>query len=175
MYSIYCAKVHVGWLGLVFCVNMAFISSDILLYFFKESINESKGKTSSDQAESSKSRGRHFYNESTKPFSSDGGVGSSGRSPGGSFHTSQFGGLNTGPSTDDQGEPVSNLAKEEVMRLLDSPDYYETLGLSRFEDINSATLKRDYRKKVLLIFFNFRRKQILLHLSDLEGIYQCGT
>lgn len=154
---------------------MAFISSDILLYFLKESIDESTGQTSSDQAESSKNRGRHIYNESTKPYSSDGGAGSSGRQSGESFHTSQFGGLNTGPSTGGQAEPVSNLAEEEVMRLLDSPDYYATLGLSRFEDINSATLKREYRKKVLLIFCNCGRKQILLHLIDLNGIYQCRT
>ncbi|XP_057868886.2 uncharacterized protein LOC131075937 isoform X1 [Cryptomeria japonica] len=151
IYSIYCAKVHVGWLGSVFCVNMAFISSDILLYFLKESVDESEGQTSSDQAKSSKNRGRHFYTESTKPYSSDGGAGSSGRPSGESFHTNQLGGLNTGPSTGGQAEPISNLAEEEVMRLLDSPDYYATLGLSRFEDINSATLKREYRKKAMLV------------------------
>ncbi|KAH9329182.1 hypothetical protein KI387_001290 [Taxus chinensis] len=152
MYSIYCAKVHVGWFGLVFCMNMAFISSDILLYFLKGSMDESKGQSSSEQAESYKNRGRHFYSESRKHYSAGGEDRSSpGRPFGESSHTSRVGGHDRQPSTNGQNKAVLNLAEEEVMRLLDSPDYYVTLGLSRFEDIDSAALKREYRKKAMLV------------------------
>ncbi|CAN1281729.1 Chaperone protein DnaJ, partial [Linum perenne] len=38
-YSVYCAWGYVGWLGLLLALNLAFISSDILVYFLKNNIH----------------------------------------------------------------------------------------------------------------------------------------
>ncbi|KAL0288086.1 UNVERIFIED_CONTAM: hypothetical protein Scaly_2745100 [Sesamum calycinum] len=49
IYSAYCAWNYVGWLGLVFGLNLSFISSDALLFFMRNFINEQTGASSSPE------------------------------------------------------------------------------------------------------------------------------
>ena len=44
---------------------------------------------------------------------------------------------------------VAPLHEHEVLQIKSSSDYYETLGLSRYENIDFAVLKRMYKKKVV--------------------------
>ena len=40
VYSVYCAWLYVGWLGLLLAFNITFISSDVLIYFLKKNIEQ---------------------------------------------------------------------------------------------------------------------------------------
>uniref|UniRef100_A0A0D6R025 J domain-containing protein n=2 Tax=Araucaria cunninghamii TaxID=56994 RepID=A0A0D6R025_ARACU len=144
LYSIYCAKCHVGWIGIIVCMNLAFISSDILIYFLKINASENKGKSFDEQAWASKGGAKSFSSGSGyRGPSSEQGNYSSSRSFGESSQSSQSvdSGLNG-------GDPTS---AEEVIRLMDSPDHYAVLGFSRYENIDIAVLKREYRKKAMLV------------------------
>ncbi|XP_010471995.1 PREDICTED: uncharacterized protein LOC104751689 [Camelina sativa] len=89
VYSVYSAKSYVGWLGLLLAFNLAFISTDALIYFFKNKVNQ----------------------QSTAG----------------------------GPSED------------EVSRLLNCADHYSALGLARYGNVDMAYVKREYRKKAMLV------------------------
>ncbi|RAL47441.1 hypothetical protein DM860_013406 [Cuscuta australis] len=116
LYSVYCGRTYVGWLGLVLGLNLSFISSDVLVFFLKNNLNEQSSDSSPEQ---------------TAGVSADVGGG---------------GGI---PSTS-----VPNLemtSESEVVRLLNCADHYSALGLSRFQDVDISTLKREYRKKAMLV------------------------
>nr|POE95560.1 dnaj like subfamily c member 14 [Quercus suber] len=53
------------------------------------------------------------------------------------------------PST--SGTDSELTSEEEVVRLLNCTDHYLVLGLSRYEDIDVSVLKREYRKKAMLV------------------------
>lgn len=151
MYSIYSAKFHVGWLGMVLCMNLAFISSDILNYFLKNNANEAKERGFNPQSEGTNGRGRNFSHAFgySGPHGEEGNFASA-RQFGESSQYSQSGDGERGPSTSGLagGDPSS---EEEVFRLLDSPDHYAVLGLSRYENIDVTVLKKEYRKKAMLV------------------------
>lgn len=116
LYSAYCGRTYVGWLGLILGLNLSFISSDVLVFFLKNNLNEQNSDSSPEQ---------------TAGVSADVGGG---------------GGM---PST-----TVLNLettSESEVVRLLNCADHYSALGLSRFQDVDVSTLKREYRKKAMLV------------------------
>lgn len=151
MYSIYSAKFHVGWLGMVLCMNLAFVSSDILIYFLKNNANEGKERGFDSQSEGTNGRARNF----SHAFGYSGPHGeetnfASARQFGESSQYSQSEDSERGPSTSGSagGDPSS---EEEVFRLLDSPDHYAVLGLSRYQNIDVAILKKEYRKKAMLV------------------------
>lgn len=151
MYSIYSAKFHVGWLGMVLSMNLAFISSDILTYFLKINANEGKERGFNPQSEGTNGRARNFSHAFgySGPHGEEGNF-TSARQFGESSQYSQSGDSERGPSTSGLagGDPSS---EEEVFRLLDSPDHYAVLGLSRYENIDVAVLKKEYRKKAMLV------------------------
>ncbi|KAH9312451.1 hypothetical protein KI387_027486, partial [Taxus chinensis] len=151
LYSIYSAKFHVGWLGIILCMNLAFISGDILIYFLKSGANDSKEKGFDQQARAANGGARNFSNGSGYGGpSSEHGNFTSHRSFGESSQSSRSVDNNEGPSTSGSGggDPTS---EEEVIRLLDSPDHYAALGFSRYDNMDVALLKREYRKKAMLV------------------------
>lgn len=125
-YSVYCAWAYVGWLGLLLGLNLSFISSDALIYFLRNNVSEhgrpnGPGLSNDGPADAS---------------SSEFGTGrSADRSPG-------------VPSTSGADELTS---ENEVVRLLNCADHYSALGLSRYENIDVSLLKREYRKKAMLV------------------------
>lgn len=138
IYSTYCVWSYAGWLGLLLALNLSFISSDILIYILKNNINRQRrsGRTSEHSAGMEGRPG--FFNED-------------------SFHASSF---ETGPgfSADrSPGVPSTSGAdseltsEEEVVRLLNCTDHYSALGLSRYENMDVSVLKREYRKKAMLV------------------------
>lgn len=125
-YSVYCAWAYVGWLGLLLGLNLSFISSDALIYFLRNNVSEHGRPNGPD-------------------LSNDGPADAS---------SSEFG---TGRSADrSPGVPSTSGADEltsenEVVRLLNCADHYSALGLSRYENIDVSLLKREYRKKAMLV------------------------
>lgn len=138
MYSIYCAWNYVGWLGLVLGLNLSFISSDALLYFLRNIINEQGiPQSSPEQATGSQGQPSFHTNEPVHTSPAD-------RNPG-------------MPST--SGSDSETTSEDEVIRLLNCTDHYAALGLSRFANIDAAVIKKEYRKKVnvcrLILYYQF--------------------
>ncbi|CAL2226623.1 unnamed protein product [Prunus armeniaca] len=138
VYSIYCAWTYVGWLGLLIGLNLSFISSDCLIYFLKNNVNQQRRPTRfPEQASGMQGQPGFFNGEQEHASSSENGPWfSADRSPG-------------VPST--SGADSEITSEDEVVRLLNCTDHYSVLGLSRFENIDVSLLKREYRKKAMLV------------------------
>ncbi|XP_059280818.1 uncharacterized protein LOC132034469 [Lycium ferocissimum] len=137
LYSVYCAWTYVGWIGLVFALNLSFISSDILIYFLKNNVNEQRRANSFPDQTTGVQGEPSFYSGGSVPPSADDGY----------VHPVDRG---TGiPST--SGSDAEMTSEDEVLRLLNSTDHYSALGLTRFQSIDASVLKREYRKKAMLV------------------------
>ncbi|KAK4425984.1 Chaperone protein DnaJ 2 [Sesamum alatum] len=138
-YSIYCAWNYVGWRGLVLGLNLSFISSDVLLFLLRNIINEQRTPNSStDQAAGVQGQASSFPNESVHDSPTD--TGATG------IRADRSAGA---PST--SGSDSEMTSEDEVVRLLNCTDHYAALGLSRFENIDVAVIKKEYRKKAMLV------------------------
>lgn len=141
-YAVYTMKGYGGWLGLLFSIALAFISSDLALYFL--STVEKEEKFTQTKAE----HVPPFQQKSFNGRSSDGSV----------PYTDSFQGnvdsarSSAGASTSgiNEGDPLS--AEEEVARVLGCNDHYAVLGFARYEIFDVSSLKREYRKKVQTLF-----------------------
>ncbi|KAL3686653.1 hypothetical protein R1sor_009227 [Riccia sorocarpa] len=169
LYSVYSVKRQGGWGSLALCIVLAFISSDILVYFLSKS---SEGKRGVDcdgkipfgvhEQENSKSGSSNQYQsgENSRPS-----AGISTHRPDASPNSGVADGARYAealPNGDDQrssgrastsGSPESDAksAEEEVARVLSCRDHYAVIGFSRYEPFDVATLKREYRKKAMLV------------------------
>ncbi|XP_050218352.1 uncharacterized protein LOC126669078 isoform X2 [Mercurialis annua] len=137
VYSVYCAWTYVGWLGLFLALNLSFLSSDILIYFLKNSVNQRGRSDPTEQGAEMEDQPGFSNGESFRPSFTETGPGlSADRSPG-------------VPST--SGTDSELTSEEEVIRLLNCSDHYSVLGLSRFENVDVSLLKKEYRKKAMLV------------------------
>ncbi|KAK7412863.1 hypothetical protein VNO78_04563 [Psophocarpus tetragonolobus] len=136
VYSVYCAWLYVGWLGLLLAFNLAFISSDVLIYFLKKNIDQQSRSNPFEQR-----AGMHgqpgFSDEPTHASSSENGPGPS---------ADRNAGI---PST--SGHDSDITSEDEVVRLLNCSDHYAVLGFTRYQNIDVSILKREYRKKAMLV------------------------
>lgn len=148
VYSMYCAKVRGGWLGLILCMNMAFISNDVLIHLLKVSVKEDEKECVDDRAEESKRK--NFCNGHGSSSSNGKQRKSPKSSPTGESSCGQFVPKHEESPTSKSVEEAPSIG-EEVLRIKSSSDYYETLGLSRYENIDFAVLKRMYKKKAILV------------------------
>ncbi|GMP57165.1 hypothetical protein CsSME_00021361 [Camellia sinensis var. sinensis] len=136
-YSIYCAWTYVGWLGLLLALNLSFISSDALIYFLKNNMNEHRRPhRATEQTAGKQGQSGFFYSEPEFSCPETGSGPSADRSPG-------------IPST--SGTDSEITSEDEVVRLLNCTDHYSVLGLSRYENVDVSILKREYRKKAMLV------------------------
>ncbi|KAF9620913.1 hypothetical protein IFM89_015310 [Coptis chinensis] len=136
IYSIYCAKTYVGWLGLFLGLNLSFISSDILIHFLQRNMND-HSRSSRPHEETA------GWKNQPGSFSSDPMHASSetfGRS------VDRDSGV---PSTG--GDDAELTSGDEIVRLLNSTDHYAALGLLRYETVDLSLLKREYRRKAMLV------------------------
>ncbi|KAJ3669306.1 hypothetical protein LUZ60_011256 [Juncus effusus] len=122
IYAMYCAKIYVGWFGLFLGINLSFISSDLVLHLIKK-LEENR----SNQAENTT-----FVQDQDETFQF-GYQRSTDRGPG---EASTSGELNS---------------EEEIERLLNCVDHYSALGLPRFAVSDPTCLKKEYRKKAMLV------------------------
>ncbi|XP_049413800.1 uncharacterized protein LOC125876623 [Solanum stenotomum] len=137
LYSVYCAWTYVGWIGLIFVLNLSFISSDVLIFFLRNNVNEQRrAHTFPDQTTGVQGEPSFCSSGSVPPSADDGYV-----------HPVD---CDTGiPST--SGSDAEMTSEDEVLRLLNSTDHYSALGLMRFQNIDASVLKREYRKKAMLV------------------------
>ncbi|XP_061352760.1 uncharacterized protein LOC133297610 [Gastrolobium bilobum] len=137
VYSVYCAWLYVGWLGLLLAFNLAFISSDVLIYFLKKNIDQQNRSNPFEPRAGMHGQPGFFNDDPVQPSSSENGTGPSGD-------------RNAGvPST--SGDDSDVTSEDEVVRLLNCSDHYSALGLTRYQNIDVSVLKREYRKKAMLV------------------------
>ncbi|XVF62407.1 hypothetical protein PTKIN_Ptkin09bG0005200 [Pterospermum kingtungense] len=138
IYSVCCAWMYAGWLGLLLALNLSFFSSDVLIYYLKKNMNE-QARTDENPEQTNGMRGQPgFFNdesvhasfsENLPGFSADRGPGVASTS----------------------GVDTEITSEDEVARLLNCSDHYSALGLSRYQNVDVNVLKREYRKKAMLV------------------------
>ncbi|KAG9130508.1 hypothetical protein Leryth_023343 [Lithospermum erythrorhizon] len=134
LYSVYSAWFYLGWLSVIVALNLAFISNDIFAYYAR---NMDDTRSPPEQTDGMRSQPGLFSGEHVHASSAEQDYGlAADRSPG-------------MPST--SGLESGMTSEEEVARLLNCSDHYSVLGLSRFENVDVSTLKREYRKKAMLV------------------------
>ncbi|KAM3338142.1 hypothetical protein P3S68_031359 [Capsicum galapagoense] len=137
LYSVYCAWRYVGWIGLIFALNLSFISSDILIFFLRNNINkQSRADSFPDQTAGVQGAPSFYSSGSVPPSTDDGYV----------YPADRGTGI---PST--SGSDAEMTSEDEVLRLLNSTDHYSALGLMQFQSIDASVLKREYGKKAMLV------------------------
>ncbi|KAJ8767314.1 hypothetical protein K2173_017358 [Erythroxylum novogranatense] len=137
-YSLYSAWAYVGWLGLLLALHLSFISSDILMHCLKNNINQRRrSNQASEQSGGMEGQQSFFDDEAFQASFSENGHGlSTDRGPG-------------IPST--SGAESDITAEDEVVRLINCSDHYSALGLHRYENVDVNLLKKEYRKKAMLV------------------------
>ncbi|XVE82310.1 hypothetical protein DITRI_Ditri15bG0138000 [Diplodiscus trichospermus] len=138
IYSVCCAWMYAGWLGLLLALNLSFISSDALIYYLKNNVNQqARPDGNPEQSNGMHSQPGFFNDESMHASFSENVPGSSADRGPGVASTS--------------GVDAEITSEDEVARLLNCTDHYSALGFSRYENVDVNVLKREYRKKAMLV------------------------
>ncbi|KAJ7981983.1 DnaJ-like subfamily C member 14 [Quillaja saponaria] len=150
IYAIYNVQVRVGWHGQFLSIHLAFLSNDILNFLLQRFDNERESTHSEEQKQSEtvaedeipeeceyslptdESENMHSCKSSSKPAATS--------------------------AVDNQKEfSAAKIVKEqtgsvdEMRKILNSLDHYEALGFPRHKKIDAAILKKEYRKKAMLV------------------------
>ncbi|XP_071692824.1 uncharacterized protein [Rutidosis leptorrhynchoides] len=155
MYALYCVKVQAGWSGLLVSINLAFLSNDALNCMIQWSDNlsekthfeeqkipksfvdddfvaENEFSVPTDEPEKVNEK-VHSYKSSSKPAATA------------TVEHKQKESISI-PVVKDDGEAIN-----EMKRIINCLDHYEALGYSRYKKIDALLLKKEYRKKAMLV------------------------
>ncbi|XP_068654349.1 uncharacterized protein [Aristolochia californica] len=150
-YALYCVKVRVGWLGVSLSISLAFLSNDLLNCFLK-GYEGGLESTDFEEHKESESIPEDFPEDSgySSPASEPEKVSScksSSKTPG----TSSFVNIQKAPSVGIRVERAEPVSLDEMRSILNSADHYEALGLPRHKNIDFLLLKKEYRRKAVLV------------------------
>ncbi|KAK6947254.1 DnaJ domain [Dillenia turbinata] len=143
--------VGVGWLGVFLAINLAFLSDDILNYLLQWCDNLSETTCSEEQNETDAFTEDNFSGDSE--FSvppSEAEKLKSGKSFNETATTATVS-RNMKDTACGQVAKEDANSVEEMKRILSSSDHYEALGVPRHKKINTLLLKKEYRKKAILV------------------------
>ncbi|CAA2984718.1 Molecular chaperone (superfamily) [Olea europaea subsp. europaea] len=149
IYALYYVKVQAGWLGVFLSINLAFVSNDVLSCLIQWYDNLSERTTCEEHKESEPFTENLSteYEYSTSTDEED------------KLHSCKS---SSKPATSSFVEKLEDSAaklvvKEEVnsvsemKRILSSADHYEALGFPRHKKVDFMLLKKEYRKKAMLV------------------------
>lgn len=172
LYALHCVKLQVGWSGILVSINLAFISNDALNCVLQWCDNLSEKTHFEEQSfpdsfvedefrpESEFFAPNDEKNEEVRPSDEPEKV-----------HVHHMKEPEKGQYCNSTSAPASttiivNKQKEiasiavvkddvnavnEMKRILSCVDHYEALGLSRYKKIDAIVLKKEYRKKAMLV------------------------
>ncbi|KDP33261.1 hypothetical protein JCGZ_13101 [Jatropha curcas] len=151
IYAIYCVKVRVGWHGVFLSVNLTFLSDDALNFLLQWYDNINENTRFEEQKESETVLEDEFSpecdysvpadeSEKVQPCKS-----SSKPAATSSVDKNQ----NDSCSRKVVREETSSV--DEMKRILNSVDHYEALGFPRHKRIDASILRKEYRKKAMLV------------------------
>lgn len=154
MYSMYCVKIRVGWFGVFLAINLAFLSNDVLNYMIKWCDNLSESTHFEEHKDADSFTEDDFctkcdYSAPTEVELEEEEKVKSCKSA-------------TTPAPSSVVEkPKESAAKTvaredtdslvEMEKILNSGNHYEALGFPRNKKIDVLLLKKEYRKKAMLV------------------------
>ncbi|KAJ4976056.1 hypothetical protein NE237_001162 [Protea cynaroides] len=152
IYALYFVEVHVGWLGGFLSINLAFLSNDLFSYLLQGCDDATEGTHFEVQKDSepiteddvfkgdceysvptSDAENLHAFKSSSKPSTTL------------NFVNSQ------GECSASRVVKADTSSADEMKRILNSGNHYETLGLPRYKNIDATVMKKEYRKKAMLV------------------------
>lgn len=150
IYAIYCVKVQVGWHGVILSINLAFFSNDALNYMLQWCDNVSERTHFEEQKQSEEVIEDDFSGECEYSIPTEESE---------KVHSCKSSSKPVTSAVIDvpKESSPSTVAKEEInsavemKKILDSIDHYEALGFPRHKKIDAAILKKEYRKKAMLV------------------------
>ncbi|TQD72890.1 hypothetical protein C1H46_041576 [Malus baccata] len=150
VYAIYIVKVQVGWHGVVISINLAFISNDALNYMLQWCDKVSESTHFEEQKQSETVMEDDFSGECEYSIPTDQSEG---------LHSCNSSSTPTTSAVINEKEksfPIKVVKEEissadEMKKILDSIDHYEALGFPRHKKVDAAILKKEYRKKAMLV------------------------
>ncbi|XP_057949032.1 uncharacterized protein LOC131144415 [Malania oleifera] len=151
MYSIYCVKVRVGWHGVFISINLAFLSNDVLNYFLQWCDNVSVSSHAEEPKKSESVTDDDFSGECecTMPTDEDDKLFSCKSSSKASVTSSVVNNKTVSSVRKVFKEDTSSVV--EMNRILKCIDHYEALGFPRSKKVDAIMLKKEYRKKAMLV------------------------
>ncbi|XP_031115602.1 uncharacterized protein LOC116019505 [Ipomoea triloba] len=154
VYSIYCVKVRVGWHGVIISINLAFLSNGILNYLLHwcDNLSESSQSTHFEQDIEPDAFTEEDFStdyESSVPSDDTEKVHSCKSSSQPAITTTLVNKPKEPPAKQVAREDTNSLA--EMKRIISSADHYEAVGFSRHKKIDTLLLKKEYRKKAMLV------------------------
>ncbi|PKA65702.1 Chaperone protein dnaJ 49 [Apostasia shenzhenica] len=139
LYSMYCATSYLGWPGLLLGLNLSFMSNVVLIQVLRKNVHDH----SSDIPQEEKSYSEAGADDNFRSYFSP---------SDGTYNPSSKGVADRGcqvPST--SGRETEATSEDEVNRLLNCSDHYTALGFNRYENVDVSLLKKEYRKKAMLV------------------------
>ncbi|KAK7243959.1 hypothetical protein RIF29_38774 [Crotalaria pallida] len=162
IYALYSVQVRVGWLGVFLSMNLAFLSNDVLNFLLQWFDNVSESSHSEQQKQSEPILEDDFSEECEYSTPSDESENlHSCKSSSKPAVTATATATTTMPVVKNQKELSANKvvreqnqqtsSLDEMRRILKSLDHYEALGFIRHKKIDALVLKKEYRKKAMLV------------------------
>ncbi|CAA2997545.1 Molecular chaperone (superfamily) [Olea europaea subsp. europaea] len=150
IYAIYCVKVHVGWLGIFLSFNLSFLSNDVLKYLLHWCDNLSES-THFEEHKASESFPEDCFPtecEFSSPTEEEEKLHSCKSS-----HKPAIISFVEKPKECAAKQVVREDASStiEMERILSCSNHYEALGFLRHKKIDAVSLKKEYRKKAMLV------------------------
>ncbi|XP_009106622.1 uncharacterized protein LOC103832379 [Brassica rapa] len=162
-YAMYCVKVRLGWLGVLLSMNLAFLSNDVLNCLLQWCDNLSEKPQPEEPKKSEETIIEEDYpGEFEYPSVPVEEEEEEEEKTEKKVHENKSSAEPTAPTT-----TVVNTVREitsvkmvkvdtsssadEMKRILKSLNHYEALGFSRHKKIDDAVLKKEYRKKAMLV------------------------
>ncbi|BAT93293.1 hypothetical protein LR48_Vigan05g019200 [Vigna angularis] len=153
IYAIYCVQVRVGWLGVFLALNLAFLSNDILNFLLQWFDNVSESSHSEEHKQSETVVEDDFSKEFEYPIPTEESENLH------SCKSSSKPAVSTAVVDNKKELSVNKIVREqettsstdEMKRILKSLNHYDALGFSRHKKIDAAVLKKEYRKKAMLV------------------------
>ncbi|KAH0920422.1 hypothetical protein HID58_028082 [Brassica napus] len=161
-YAMYCVKVRLGWLGVLLSMNLAFLSNDVLNCLLQWCDNLSEKPQPEEPKKSEETIIEEDYPGEFEYPSVPVEEEEEEEKTEKKVHENKSSAEPTAPTT-----TVVNTVREitsvkmvkvdtsssadEMKRILKSLNHYEALGFSRHKKIDDAVLKKEYRKKAMLV------------------------
>ncbi|KAI5674600.1 hypothetical protein M9H77_14964 [Catharanthus roseus] len=152
LYAMYCVKVRVGWLGVFLSINLSFLSNDALNYLLQWCDNLSESTPTEEQMETESFTEEDFSTECEYSVPTD--------EPEKVQQPCKSSSKPAAPAplvNKQKESSAKQVAKEdasssiEMKRILSSSNHYEALGFVRNKKIDVILLKKEYRKKAMLV------------------------
>ncbi|XP_028081249.1 dnaJ homolog dnj-5-like isoform X2 [Camellia sinensis] len=151
IYAVYCVKVRVGWLGVLLSINLSFLSNDVLNYLLQWCDNLSENSHFEEQKEPESFAEDDLSGECgySVPIDEPEKLHSCKSSSKTAATSSVICKQKESSAKQVVREDTSSI--DEMKRILGSTDHYEALGFPRQKKIDAMLLKKEYRKKAMLV------------------------